>query len=158
MRKKSLITWKDADQNLCTIAAFIFHQAMVEIRNPDPPNMLKEPKWMSNGQAVPPSYASTWPRSVTSWGLDNDFMGWFGNTSGGPYGVVFTYIPQPSTLCWWCFQNIVRQRLREARLELKKNCYPQNRKRKTRREVHKTRNQGKRFVNRSKYGRHPERE
>jgi hypothetical protein len=150
MNKKNIITWKDADQNLCTIAAGMLDSAMGELRDSQPYIPYYDPMFMSDGREVPHNYASATSRTIMTY---LQFGGWYlGSGSGYPIGGGYA-----STLCWWCFQNIIRQRLKEARLELWKNLYTQRNRRESKRSSKKSRNRGKRMVNRSKFGRQPER-
>jgi hypothetical protein len=137
---KNLITWKDADQNLCTLAASILHAASVNLRSG---RTAAGPVAMTNGDFAMPGYAEKTAagggpgRTIFSGVRDPDA------TVPG-YGIPGQQIDepddredetkddnlnfnQPSSLCWWSFQNIIRFRLREAREELEKNLYPQKR-------------------------------
>lgn len=137
---KNIITWKDADQNLCTIAAYILHQASVELRA----TRSGIPVLMTNGQFAAPGYAEKMQASAgrTIFSGNKDDAATMDDPAGLPGGFS-PEIPDdredetkddnlnvrsPSVLCWWSFQNIIRFRLREAREELEKNLYPQKRK------------------------------
>ena len=152
--KGSLITWKDADQNLCTIAAFILHAAMVELRQS---NNLPGPimPLMTNGERVSHSFVSPYPRSIFGFGEDTGVFGneWFNNDiySGDGGGPGTNNDGSPSSLCWWSFQNIVRFYLREAREEIKANLYAR-REREKRATPKRSRNYSKRSQG-SKFGR-----
>ena len=132
-RQKKIITWKDADHNLCILAASMLHQASQSLRGG---RNMTVPRITTRGQQVPPGFAE-----VAVW-------------TGGPARTVFTgpsrwgegggeYAIEdedddrdlnhkaPSSLCWWAFQNIVRFELRRARKLLKENLYPQTKGKKT---------------------------
>ncbi len=159
MRKKNLITWKDADQNLCHLAAVMLSNAMQELRNS---GVQTGDFVMDNGKELPPGYAepdgskrtiySDEPTSLLSAVGDADI-----SYEISPDDVVFYFdTDRPSTLCWWSFQNLIRWRLRKARRELARNVY-QSKPFKKETEKNCSRNQEKRPEG-SKYGRQAERE
>lgn len=98
MNKKKVITWEDADMNLCIIAASILDSAMMVLRATNEPPYRSAYYRTDDGTVVPDDYASDEDRTVYSW-------------------------PTLSPICWWSFQNLVRIRLREARKEIKNNLY-----------------------------------
>ena len=158
MNRKSIITHKDADQNLCTIAALMLEDAMQQLR------MTREeehPIPMTNGEDAPPGFAEDDGSKRTIFSADPQ------NVLENIEDTVFQYIPaldqqfevfptnRPATLCWWSLQNLIRFRLRQARQELADNCYPQSGEFKSDKQA--SRNPKKR-PEASKFGRQPERE
>lgn len=146
--EKKIITWKDADQNLCTIAAYILHESMVELRNTQSPVST----WtypLSDGSRVGAKFGTEENRTI--------FSVTFGVLREGVEG--YTIIPSaasyyPAPQCWWSFQNLVRMKLKEARAELKANLYGQGEKVKT--SGQSSRNAQPR-TSQSKFGRQQER-
>lgn len=115
-RRKSLITWKDADQNLCTIAALILDDANL-LRSPDDFNYAYQ---VEGAEPIQPGYAEdSGSRSVfsTEGGFvqSNDFLS----------DAIGDFRPTPAPLCWYSFQNLVRLHLKKSRKELKDNLYQQ---------------------------------
>jgi hypothetical protein len=216
MENKKLITWKDADQNLCRIAAYILNEAAQGIRKGSAGRQDAYPT--RDGEGAPRGYAedddST--RSVFSIGTqdatganpssayrgnwwefgetDNDdilgkeeMIEWIDSSpmeeyQEGEIGLIQLFTEQGKQMmnflswvetnvmgvastagwpgfspqCWWSFQNMVKQRLELARMELKENLYASGTKRAEKTKEKKSRNYGKRFSF-SKYGRQPER-
>lgn len=144
---KNIITWKDADQNLCTLAAVILDSAMTQIRGHD---TFLTPVPTTNGQLIPPGWLEDGDsgRSIFS-GQTHRIMSW--GTPSAPDADLSTEI---TPLCWWSFQNLVRQRLLMAREDLRQNRYKQTRD--ARMSDQRSRNKHKRSK-RSKFGRQPER-
>lgn len=153
MNAKNVITWKDADQNLCRIAAIILRDAMrelrVEVPGPWRPNMTR-----LKGK-IPKDYAAP-PGEWWGWHSENGHMG-VPDGQGGHgehdefYGYLDIFLDELkwewqgdlSIQCWWGFQNIVRWRLREARESLWENCYGSNKRKTKHRRIH-SRNRNKR--------------
>lgn len=146
MKTKKIITWKDADQNLCTLAAYILHQAMVELRSSQS-TTVEYP--IDDGTRTAVDMGSDTPRTV--------FSCVQAMLTEDDYGVPF---PEndgdtPSAQCWWCFQNLIRMKLAEARKELKRNLYGTGSESK----VNKQSSRNYTFrTSRSKYGRQAERQ
>lgn len=197
MTKRNLITWKDADQNLCWIAAFILDKAMHTLRarkdmrgpypvgrsgNVDPgfaEDNGKRTVFSDEGISFKGSYEDggyivadqlttsefeslvaplraimeEWNIGLNHWTHDElmpahshlNFESW-----DNPAAFV-GYSPQ----CWWSFQNLVRQRLTQARQELKSNLYGKSNSRTLNRQS--SRNKIKRKAG-SKYNRQQERQ
>jgi hypothetical protein len=144
---KNLITWKDADQNLCTLAAYIIHQSMVELRSSEF-TLIEYP--IEDGSKVPLNFGSYGVRTVFSHGEN---MLYEPDT-----GVLFppeTFGDVMSAQCWWCFQNLIKMKLKQARAELKKNLYGEGEKAKTSKQSSRNASARKR---QSKFGRREERE
>lgn len=164
MRHKNVITWKDADQNLCHLAALMFENALQELR---PPRDMTNPWPMDNGKDVEPGYAEEdgSKRTVfTDAPSINTFIPQDEEIERPKEGSIeitdeYSYYfdaARPSSICWWSFQNLIRWRLRKARLELSKNLYGA-RKFKNETEKNASRNLKKR-PEQSKYGRQAERD
>lgn len=117
---KRIITWKDADQNLCALAASILDKASGALRTTDIQTL---PFQDTNGVNVPAGIAHQTERGFWS-------LGWtefevtqtavFETDSFSPDSHLY------SALCWYSFQNLVRLRLAHARAELKKNLFDQS--------------------------------
>jgi hypothetical protein len=118
MNTKNLITWKDADQNLCTIAASLLANAMMSLRGV---RTMKGPWPTDDGEMIEPGFALDESSKRTVFSGDYDPRDSFAASNDN----------QPCPQCWWCFQNMITQKLRVARAELKRNCYEQNRKLRT---------------------------
>lgn len=185
MNAKKLTTWRDADQNLCWIAAYILDEAMNTLRKNH--DMSRESYPCYDGP-IPRGFLQEEGSHRTIFS-DNAMRldGWFPSGGYGPgyelneesssaldqltelqegdYSlfelvdgvgeVVWQSFEQvdgnATTLtnvgitpqCWWSFQNLVRQRLKQARRELFENLYGRKR-RDNRVSLHKTRNANKR--------------
>lgn len=135
-RKKNLITWKDADQNLCTVAAAIFDAAMRELRA----NYDQDFWYPTDDGGRAESGMCEESGNRTFWSTDRSVP-----------EVIREGLSQQ---CWWSFQNIIRMRLAQSRQEIQDNLYPQNRQHRTSKQS--SRNPDKRRDG-SKYGRQPER-
>lgn len=108
---KKVITWKDADQNLCTIAAAILDNASSLLRAS---GNVAESYPTDGGGSIEPGFAEpSGNRTYWSGVVTNDFL----PTDYRALG------QGPSYQCWFCFQNMVRLRLEDARRELKRNRY-----------------------------------
>ena len=158
-RKRRLITWKDADQNLCTLAASILDDASAELRATE--------ELTGRIQIFPPTLG---PPAPTAWPVDGGEPVKAGMAEDGghrsfwsaPWEQMNTnddlletqYLPQLTPQCWFSFQNLVMMRLKEAREDLRKNRYLKNNKFKSSEQI--SRNPLKRPEG-SKFGRTPER-
>jgi hypothetical protein len=147
MKAKNVITWKDADQNLCHIAAMILRDAMRELRQGHQEG-LRPPMTRGKGP-IPRDYAYSEDRSWMSFnGITDltelaDDAGIFDKLDDWWDKNVWLLVGTHSTQCWWSFQNIVRFRLREARESLWENCYGANKRKSKKRTIH-SRNRSKR--------------
>lgn len=151
-KRKRIITWKDADQNLCAVAMLMLDQASL-MRTFEPQEL--GPDETEDGNEIPPGFADADQAPDRGWFT----MNW---THAATKNAVELYgvEPQPNRLysatCWYGFTNIVRRRLAQARRELHRNLFGQGA------ELHyqkknATRNPTGRLKHHSKYGRTPER-
>lgn len=150
MNKKNVITWKDADQNLCTLAASILSNSMAALRSPLHATLGSS--WpLEGGGMVERGYAQK-SGSERTWATGD-------NSRAFIQIDIFHDDPlekiQPTVQCWWCFQNLIRQRLNQARQELQNNRYRRDREKK--KSIQISRNPNGRPEG-SKFGRRPERE
>lgn len=149
LKNRRLITWKDADQNLCTVAAGIL-EAALNLRTTDNQVGTKA-HWPGE------SYAPGQWDSKTNHGWWSD--GWNESDAnnpkderaGSPY-----YQNYITALCWFSFVQMVRYRLRQARQELEANLYNQNRAIKWQKNSSRNK-RGAKYRGTSKYGRSEER-
>jgi len=141
MNTKNLITWKDADQNLIAVAAYMIDEASLAIRGYRP---AKSPVMTTGGEPIAPGYGEDdSKRTILSGNYDPDAI--FKETNE----------LEPCIQCFWCFKNIVMQNLKIARAELVKNLYAQKRKSTVSRQI--SRNPKGRKRGTSKYKRQQER-
>ena len=149
MNDKRAITWKDADQNLCTIAASILHNSMQTLRTSR--ELLEGFELgsypLDDGTTVNAGFAQKAGSHRSHW--SGDYI------TGLHYQDFAEPRRGPSPQCWWCFQNLIRQRLEQARRELMDNRYIRVNKPKASKQ--ESRNPVKRSP-KGKYNRKPERE
>jgi hypothetical protein len=130
MNQNNVITWKDADQNLCKLVGRILENASRELRaDTEPPSDYFYSPQMTGGKGeIPKDYASEGPRPWHAVGLTD--LAEYKNEDGLwdfldeafdaiAWGIAGDY----SVQCWWSFQNIVRWRFRQARAEIVENLY-----------------------------------
>lgn len=155
MKQKNLITWKQADQNLCKLAASILNRAWTELRSDH------DRQWTSPNQTrgkgpvgfnFLTEHNQTWT-TVASFNPDNELSPFWEDNDISLFEYADEWIDQwfyampgdYSLQCWWSFQNIIRWRLREARQALFENCYGRN-PRKSKKVRIRSRNPSKRRV------------
>ena len=145
LRRFRSITWKDADQNLCTLAASILDQASGVLRTPYG-TQTENKETETAGEFIPPGFADK-----------EDNRGWWTigtYTEDAADAGFFHGKNTMSVVCWYSFQNLVRMRLKQAREELRLNLYGSGSK--IKRSSQASRNPVKRLRG-SKFGRKPER-
>jgi hypothetical protein len=142
-RRKSVITHKDADQNMCRLAAFCLDIAGKVMRDKTPDTLGYYSR--RDGSSIENGYNSS---KYQSWWSYNSLI-MFGNKSGDVASMLSSR-NDASAICWYSFQNLIRIRLREARKEIKAARYMRKNKVKT--SIQASRNPVKRSV-KSKWGR-----
>ncbi len=145
-RERKLITWKDADQNLCTLAASMFENAMIILRSPEDSIVPFYP--LDDGNQAFPGMAE-------KEGSKRSIMSEPEQPAPGPDEVIDSFWSGPCPICWWSFQNLIRQRLAMARQELMDNRYLRNKEPGWSKQDSRNPNGRKEG---SKFGRKPERE
>lgn len=142
---RKLITWKDADQNLMTIAI----------------SMIDAAKWMRTSETQTITFDTDTPNRKVKpgWISKTAGQGWWTllHRQSGMRTVVFDegVSPELSPTCWYSFVNMVRQRLTQARAEMHENLYPQKKKLRTDKTATRNPNGKRRSI--SQFGRTPER-
>lgn len=153
MREENLITWKDADLNLCRLVMGMLEDASYSLRSYAAHDAA--PLTTTMGKQVGGGYAEdNSNRTFFSGRWDVYIFEMMGDYSI-PYMWQWLFDEDTqgiSLQCWWSFQNILRYRLKEARKELKRNLYQNNRS-KVRTDKNFSRNLYKRVKGVSKFGR-----
>lgn len=120
-RNLRIITWKDADQNLVTLAASILNASSLGMRangrqqgtfHTEPPVADIPPGFMDSENPHRGFWTFGWSELTVNTNLDSFDPG--------------TSEPLLSALCWYSFQNLIRQRMTQAREEIFLNLFPQN--------------------------------
>lgn len=117
MRAKKVITWKDADQNLCTLAASILSNSMDALRRGEAGTF----DWpLEGGGTASPGMGQEIGSRRSIWSCDEAIV------IDPRARIEDNRILEASPQCWWSFQNMIRMRLAQARQDLKDNRYLRN--------------------------------
>ncbi len=140
MKEQKIITWKDADRNLCALAAAMFHLASEELRDHRP---LDKDYPLTNGKMLDGFLATEENKSPFTGRAPHDkkpadydhekAIEKWNELLGLPlkYANDVWIERTHSELCWYSFQNLIRQRLKMARQELYDALYGQSREQRT---------------------------
>jgi hypothetical protein len=148
LKNKRIITWRDADQNLVTIAASLL-AAVYLIRSYIP---MTTPVHRENGDAFNPGDLDDHSNGAGFWSFQ-----WTEEETHQPIQPSAAEDPrsQYSILCWYSFVQMIRYRLRQSRQEVEANLYTQKRALTT--QVGRSRNKRGKGSHTSKFGRTKER-
>lgn len=120
LETKRIITWKDADQNLCYLACSLL-DAADNIRSSA---IMTQPKAVDGDGDFEPGFVEKNPESSRGWWSvgwqEQDCLDWDILSAIGA-------APEYPCLCWYSFQQLVRFRLAQARAELARNLFKQSR-------------------------------
>jgi hypothetical protein len=118
--QKKVITWIEADRAVLRLANYILALARAELRDTQ---IFKpfERAYPVEGEeiSVERGFVSDDPED-SWWTVDPGEIE--GNTRGIGTRTPYEKSNQPSAVCWWSFQNLVRLRLMQARQEVADAC------------------------------------